>query len=108
MKPPINTGPPGNGRGPTGKVEPQNLIRRSYATAAEKSKIDCWIERRLQFLDREHRVLASGPIGRHYLRCAEAAYAEFKASRSQESRHRTWLAIRTASYWLAQLEKRSS
>jgi hypothetical protein len=100
-------GPPENLRGHAGKVWPQSLLtkQRDFATFHTESKLvgDPWIERYLEFLDREIKVLA-GPIGRHYFRCACAAYAEFITSGSRASRYRSWLCIKTACNWLAQLE----
>jgi hypothetical protein len=103
---------PGNYSGaPEDRPEqPQREIKqRDFATFDTESKLvgDPWIERYLEFLGREIKVLA-GPIGWHYSRCACAAYAEFIALHSQESRYRAWLAIRTACQWLAQLERRAS
>jgi len=106
-----DSGPPGKGRSRTDQVRPQKETKqRDFAIFHTESKFvgDPWIERYLEFLDHQIGVLAGGTIGRHYFRCACAAYAEFIALHSQESRYRTWLAIRTACQWLAQLERRAS
>jgi hypothetical protein len=71
---------------------------------AEIKPRDIWIERYFHFLDREIRGGDGGPIARHYLHCATAAYAEFLASHSKASRFRSWLAIRTCCQWLCQID----
>jgi hypothetical protein len=69
---------------------------------------DGWIERYVRWLFREATRLGGGPIARHYLACAQTAYAEFCASGDVSTRHSAWLAIRTCALWLKQLEGASS
>jgi hypothetical protein len=101
---------PGNYSGaPEDRPEqPQREIKqRDFATFNTEGKLvgDPWVERYLEFLDREIRVAAGGPIARHCFHCACAAHAEFIASGNRESRYRSWLAIRTCCQWLSQLRK---
>jgi hypothetical protein len=65
---------------------------------------DPWLEGYLTYLEREHRRLSGGGIGRHYFKCAVAAYEAWRASRCPRYRHSAWLGIRVSCMWLAQLE----
>jgi hypothetical protein len=71
-------------------------------------KRDVHIQRRLAYLTAEHARLRGGAVGLHYLHCGHRHHAEFSATGDPRSRFAAWLAIRTASSWLAQLERREA
>jgi hypothetical protein len=63
---------------------------------------DVWIERYLDFVEREIDARDRDSIGRHYHRCALTACAEFQASGKPSDRFSTWLLIQTACRWLVE------
>jgi hypothetical protein len=88
-----------------------NQRRRQQPEASEEllDKVrfrnsDRWLARYLAWLEHEIHRLNSGPIGRHYLRCAAAAYDDLAATKCPRARYRAWLGVRTCCQWLSQLE----
>ena len=100
--------PPVNGNGARQSAGPENKGHCSVAYPSGFGNRDRCIEPYLHYVTREHDRLGGGQIGSHYLRCAYATYAELQATGTPEARFRTWLAVRTLCYWLAQLERSTS
>jgi hypothetical protein len=64
---------------------------------------DLWLEKYVDYVDRESRRLRTDPIAKHYLAGIRDAYRAYQVSGCQRDQFNTWAAINIAVAWLSEL-----